>query len=199
MLKLTEYIAREHSDDLHESTSLTLAFEQRQKSRLRTRLDDGREAGLFLPRGSVLRGGDCLRGEDGTVVRVVAAPEAVSTAFHRDAQVLARACYHLGNRHVALQIDHSWVRYLHDHVLDAMVESLGLRVFFENAPFEPETGAYAGEGHHHGAHDHGAGGHVHAHARHHAHHHEGMEPGHDEGHPETEHGHAHAHGHHHSH
>lgn len=194
MLKLTEYIAREHSDELREVTTLTLAFEQRQKSRLRTRLDDGREAGLFLPRGTVLRGGDCLRGEDGSVVRVVAAPEAVSTAFHRDAQVLARACYHLGNRHVALQIDHSWVRYLHDHVLDAMVESLGLRVFFENAPFEPEAGAYAGEGHHHGGHEHdGDRRHVHIH------HHEGMESGHDEGHPETGQGHTHSHGHHHSH
>lgn len=143
MLKLTEYIAREQSDNLAEIGTLTLAFEQRQKSRLRTALDDGREAGFILPRGTVLRGGDCLRADDGTVVRVMAAAEAVSTAFHRDAQTLARACYHLGNRHVALQIDHSWVRYRHDHVLDAMLESLGLRVYFEHAAFEPENGAYA--------------------------------------------------------
>jgi urease accessory protein len=84
--------------------TLTLPFELRQKSRLRARLDDGREVALILPRGTVLRYGDRLRAEQGLVIAVQAAPEAVSTAFTRDPQRLARACYHLGNRHVPIQI-----------------------------------------------------------------------------------------------
>ena len=133
---------------------LTLPFEQRQKSRLRTRLDDGREVALALPRGSVLRHGDLLRAESDVVIQVRAAPEEVSTAFARDPLQLARACYHLGNRHVALQIGATWVRYLHDHVLDDMVTALGLTVYAETVPFEPEAGAYQGHAHAHG-HDHG--------------------------------------------
>ena len=63
--------------------------------------------------------------------------------------LIARACYHLGNRHVPLQITQYWVRYAHDHVLDAMIRDLGLLVDHEEAPFEPESGAYSGGGHHH--------------------------------------------------
>jgi urease accessory protein len=133
-------------------TTLTLPFDARQKSRLRATLDDGREAGLMLTRGTLLRGGDLLRAADGTVVEVRAAPESVSTAFARDAELLTRAAYHLGNRHIAVQIGDTWLRYLHDHVLDHMLEQLGLRVSFEQAPFEPEAGAYDGQGH--GAHAH---------------------------------------------
>lgn len=138
------------------AATITLPFEQRQKSRLRARLDDGTEVGLVLPRGGVLRGGDCLRAENGLVIRVQAAPEAVSTAYAQDPHTLARACYHLGNRHVALQIGEGWVRYQHDHVLDDMVQALGLRVVAETAPFEPEGGAYgSASGHlYHGGHGH---------------------------------------------
>ncbi len=131
-------------------TTLTLPFEVRQKSRLRATLDDGREAGLILARGTLLRGGDLLRGEDGTVIEVRAAPESVSTAFAHDPELLTRAAYHLGNRHIAVQIGDNWLRYLHDHVLDHMLEQLGLQVTLEQAPFEPEAGAYEG----HGAHAH---------------------------------------------
>ncbi len=135
---------------------LTLPFELRQKSRLRATLNDGTEVGLMLPRGQLLRGGDCLQAEDGTVVRVEAAPEQVSTVRHSDPLMIARACYHLGNRHVPLQIGDGWIRYQHDHVLDDMVRGLGLDVEFESAPFEPEGGAYGGgHGHHHDhSHDH---------------------------------------------
>lgn len=122
---------------------ITLPFEQRQKSRLHAYLDDGREVALLLPRGTVLRHGDVLRGDDGLLVRVQAAPEAVSTAYTDDSLSLARACYHLGNRHVPLQIGAAWLRYLQDHVLDDMVQKLGLRLVQEQAPFEPEAGAYA--------------------------------------------------------
>ena len=149
---------------------LTLPFDQRQKSRFRAALDDGGEVAVHLPRGTVLRGGDSLRAADGTLIAVQAAPEPVSTVRATDPVALARAAYHLGNRHVQLQVGDGWLRYQHDHVLDQLVIALGLPVHFEQAPFEPEGGAYAaGHGHAHGhAHQHG-----HAHDDHapgHAHH-----------------------------
>lgn len=123
---------------------LILPFQLRTKSRLRTALPSGEEVALILERGSILRDGDLLLGGDGRVVRVVAAPEIVSIVHAEDARALMRASYHLGNRHVALQIGDGWVRYLHDHVLDDMVRGLGLKVRVEEAPFEPEAGAYGG-------------------------------------------------------
>lgn len=129
--------------------SLTLPFELRQKSRLHAKLDNGIEAGLFLPRGTVLRDGDLLRADNGLIIKVCAAIEEVSTAFANNSLLLARACYHLGNRHVALQIGPDWLRYLHDHVLDDMLNHLGLSVKLERAPFEPETGAYHSHSHSH--------------------------------------------------
>lgn len=128
---------------------LTLPFELRRKSRLRVRLDDGSEAGLFLPRGSILRQGDRLQASNGMIILVKAAVEPVSTVTSRDSLILMRAAYHLGNRHVALQIDSERLRYLHDHVLDTMLEQMGLSVIREQAPFEPEAGAYGGSHHHH--------------------------------------------------
>ena len=143
--------------------SLTLPFEQRQKSRQRVVLDSGREAALVLPPGTVLRDGDLLRAEDASVVRVQAAPEPVVTARTADPLRLARACYHLGNRHVAIAIGPGWVRCLHDHVLADMLQQLGLTVHEETVVFDPEGGAYAGAPG--GAHSHGHGhGHGHGHA-----------------------------------
>lgn len=157
ILQVSEILV-EHDNDTFQSamlkSSLTLPFESRQKSRLRTRLDNDVEVGLLLPRGTVLRQGDLLRADNGMVIEIRAANELVSTAYSKDAYTLARACYHLGNRHVALQIGAStgsnWVRYLHDHVLDEMVVKLGLELKIEQAPFEPEAGAYHGLGHSHG-------------------------------------------------
>lgn len=131
------------------SATLTLNFETRQRSRFKTVLDDGREAGVWLPRGGVLRDGDCLLGEDGTTVVVRAAAEAVSTGRTADAMKLTEAAYHLGNRHVALQLGDGWLRYAHDHVLDAMLASLGLTVAHELVPFEPLSGAYSSHAHGH--------------------------------------------------
>ena len=114
-------------------------------------LDDGREAGLFLERGLSLREGDLLAGPEGLTVRVRAAPECLSVASCPDPLLLARACYHLGNRHVPLEIEAGRLRYRHDHVLDALLRGLGLAVSCEEGPFEPEPGAYAsGAGHAHG-------------------------------------------------
>lgn len=155
----------------------SLTYDQRQRSRLRIRLDDGREAGIQLARGQTPGAGDWLMTDaalgmldalpfaipgvmegEALAVQILAAPESLSRAHTRDAHQLARACYHLGNRHVALQIGDGELSWLHDHVLDEMVRGLGLRVEHLDAPFEPEPGAYGG-GHGHHAHgedsDHG--------------------------------------------
>jgi len=129
------------------AAQLVLPFELRQKSRLRAWLSTGEEAGLVLERGLILRGGEHLLAEDGRIVEVVAAPERVSTVTAAGSALLARAAYHLGNRHVALQIGPVWLRYLHDHVLDDMVRGLGFEVVIEDAPFEPEAGAYGAHAH----------------------------------------------------
>ncbi|MCG7497402.1 urease accessory protein UreE [Vibrio sp. Of7-15] len=130
---------------------LSLPIDSRIKSRLKVRLDDGRDAGLFLPRGHILRGGEQLISTCGLCVEIKAAPEQVSTVYCNDALLLTRVSYHLGNRHVPLQVAAGWVRYQHDHVLDDMVKGLGADVVAEVAPFEPEGGAYGGSsgGHHH--------------------------------------------------
>lgn len=139
--------------DGESSDTLTLTFENRQKSRLRAILDSGEEAGLFLPRGTILRGGDRLLADDGRVVLVEADRELVSTAITDSPLLMMKASYHLGNRHVPLQISAEFIRYRQDHVLDQMVSSIGLEISHENAPFEPESGAYHSHGsHHHHAH-----------------------------------------------
>ncbi len=140
---------------------LTLPFELRARSRLRARLSDGRLAEVLLPRGGALRGGERIASEDGTVVSIRAAPESVSTARHPDARTLLRAAYHLGNRHVALEILEQGLRYLHDPVLDRMVQEMGLEVRREEAPFEPEAGAYAGSHEHPSGESHQHPGHHH--------------------------------------
>lgn len=128
-----------------------LPIDLRIKSRQRVQLDTGESAGLFLARGTLLRDGDIVESLAGERVRVVAAREQVSTGRCDDSLLLARAAYHLGNRHVPLQISADFVRYQHDHVLDDMLRQLGLEVSVEMAPFEPEAGAYLqqGAGHHH--------------------------------------------------
>ena len=133
----------------HHDAELVLPFELRQKSRLRTRLASGEEVGLFLPRGTILRGGDCLRGNDGRVVRVVAADEPLMQAACSTPHALARAAYHLGNRHVAVEIGDGWLRFAADEVLAQMLRGLGAAVIALSAPFEPEAGAYGGGHHHH--------------------------------------------------
>jgi urease accessory protein len=133
---------------------LLLPFELRSRSRFRARLVSGEEVGVQLTRGQILRGGDRLLAEDGRVVEVRAAPESVSTVRASDARLLARTAYHLGNRHVALQVGDGWLRYGHDHVLDDMVRGLGAEITVEQAPFEPEAGAYHGEHEHEHEHSH---------------------------------------------
>jgi len=130
---------------------LVLPFEQRQKSRLRTVLATGEEVGLFLERGAILRDGDCLESDDGRIVRVVAADETLMEVRTADAELLARAAYHLGNRHTPVQIGMNWLRFAADRVLAEMLSGLGLTAQTLSMPFEPEAGAYAaGHAHHSG-------------------------------------------------
>ena len=150
MLKITEKL----DTSLTSSASLTLPFEKRQKSRLRVSLDNNQEAALMLERGSVLRDGELLRADNGLIVEVRAADEEVAVISTEDTFLLVRACYHLGNRHVPLQIGEGWLRIQRDHVLEEMVQSLGLLVRHELAPFEPESGAYSGNSSHSHSHSH---------------------------------------------
>jgi urease accessory protein len=157
MLRFTEVIARRAGGAPDEAARLTLGFEDRRRSRMRIRIDDGREAALILPRGTILRDGDRLRDpEQGEVVTVRAADQTLSRVHATGAVSLARAAYHLGNRHVPVQVGAGWLAYEHDHVLDEMVEELGLAVETCTAPFEPEAGGYrhgeGGEGHQQGHH-----------------------------------------------
>lgn len=160
---------RTKTDEPAGPRTLTLPFELRCRSRLRATLDDGTEVALFLPRGTVLRGGDVLSASDGSTVGVRAADERVSTVRSEAADALLRAAYHLGNRHVPVEIAPGLLRYEHDHVLDDMVRGLGLVVEVELASFEPEGGAYGQphshtHGHEHDGHTHD--GHTHDHDAH---------------------------------
>ncbi len=144
-------VSRRLEPRLHHDAELALPFELRQKSRLRTKLRTGEEVGLFLERGQILRNGDCLQAEDGRVLKVVAQPERVLHITCPDAEALLRVTYHLGNRHVPLQVGKGWVRILDDYVLRQMAEGLGATVEVIEAPFEPEVGAYGGHRHHDGS------------------------------------------------
>ena len=122
--------------------SITLDLQQRVKSRIKASSDNGEDVGIFMERGTILEHGDLIRDQDGYILKVVAAPETLSSIYSNDSLLLLRACYHLGNRHVELQIKNESVHYRHDHVLDDMVKSLGLDVVIESLPFQPENGAY---------------------------------------------------------
>ncbi len=142
-------IEKKYMGDKLPQETLTLSFEMRCKSRLRTCLASGEEVGLFLERGTILRGGDLLEGNDGRIVGVIAASESLLEARCSDARHLARMAYHLGNRHVAVEVGEGALRLEADHVLQQMLIGLGAAVHELTAPFEPEAGAYA-PGHQHG-------------------------------------------------
>ena len=141
------------------SLRIELTLEKRVRARFKTHLPDGSEIGVFLDRGPIMRNGDLLESEDGVVVQVVSAPEQVSVVESEDTHLLMRAAYHLGNRHVPLQVLQNELRYQHDHVLDQMLIKLGISPSFAELPFEPEAGAYGEhESDHAHSHAHGAPG-----------------------------------------
>lgn len=172
---------------------LVLPFGDRSKSRLRAALDNGSEAALFLPRGTVLRGGDLLVAEDGTFVEVQAAAESVLQVTAADPLVLMRAAYHLGNRHTPVEVGRDYLRLEYDPVLADMLTRLGVRIELAELPFEPEAGAYGG-GHKHGHDATFEEDYATAQAVFHEHH--GHAHGHDHGHSHGhDHDHDHGHGH----
>jgi urease accessory protein len=126
-----------------------LAYEERRKARHVVALEDGGELAILLPRGTVLGPGAWLQTEDGSLIRVEAAPQAVLVVTAPDHLTLTRAAYHLGNRHTPVEIGTDCLRLEADPVLRDMLVRLGTRVDERNEPFEPETGAY-GCGHRHG-------------------------------------------------
>ena len=148
---MIEFIEKTTDCGVEPITTLTLPLDLRQKSRQRVKLDNGQEAVLLLKRGTVLQNNDLLLTAEQTVVQVRAADELLSVVECNDPLLIAKACYHLGNRHMPLQIETGRLCYLHDHVLDDMLHGLGLEVNQITVPFEPESGAYGGSstGHHH--------------------------------------------------
>ena len=124
---------------------LRLPFELRQRSRLRTKLVSGEEVALVLPRGEVLRGGDLVAASDGRVIEVLGAPEKLLHVTCDTPTGLSRAAYHLGNRHVPVQVGEGFLRIAADHVLGDMLKKMGAEVAEVEAPFEPEAGAYGHE------------------------------------------------------
>ncbi len=183
MLELTKRIATENKAEYSDILdTLTLPYELRIRGRLRATTDAGREVGLFLDRGPVLRQGDLLQASSGEVIEVCAADEAVTSAYIESGLPLARLCYHLGNRHVSLALGNDadgryWVRFPPDHVLEELAELLGATLVHHQAPFDPESGAYAQAGREHS----------HAHNHEHSHNHD------------NDHGHSHHDGHKHAH
>ena len=139
---------------------LRLPFESRQKSRLKTRLESGEEVALALPRGEILRGGDLVTASDGRVIEIVAEPEQLLHVECASPAALAKAAYHLGNRHVPVEVGDGYLRIAADHVLEEMLRKQGAQVLAREAPFEPEAGAYAG-GHSHQHDEMGHGGKIH--------------------------------------
>jgi urease accessory protein len=153
------------------ATTLTLDWDVRQKSRFEATDSQGRSVGVFLPRGTVVRGGDVLVAEDGSLIRVEAAPQSVlritACTAHGSPFDLTRAAYHLGNRHVPIELRPDYLQIEPDHVLADMLRSMHLIVNSVDAAFEPESGAYASHGAHAGHTEHGHGhGHDHDHGHH---------------------------------
>ena len=180
---------------IRRAPTVELDWDVRQKSRFDATDSSGREFGVFLPRGNVVRGGDVLVLEDGSLVRVIAAPQAVLHISHCQQHGspfdLTRAAYHLGNRHVPIELKPDHLKIEPDHVLADMLRVMHLIVREDTLAFEPESGAYSAQGHGHGhTHD---DGHKHDHDHDHDHAQEkGQAHKHDDGH---HHGHGHSHGH----
>ena len=191
---------------LRRGSEVELDWDVRQKSRLLATNSAGRELNVFLPRGTVLRGGDVLVAEDGSLIRVKSAPQPVLVVTHCPDHGtpfdLLRAAYHLGNRHVPLELQSDRLLLEPDHVLADMLRAQHLIVTATESAFEPEGGAYepaAHAGHAHGhAHDH-AHGHDHGHDHGHGHHDHDHDHAHEHAHGDHGHDHAHAHAHDHAH
>jgi urease accessory protein len=165
MLQVSKLLAGGHGLApvlLKRAATVELDWDVRQKSRFDCSDSQGRHLGVFLPRGTVVRGGDVLVAEDGSLIKVVAAPQPVLVITHCKEHGtlfdLTRAAYHLGNRHVAIELKPDHLKIEPDHVLAQMLRNMHLIVCETRGPFEPEGGAYGGHGahggHSHHGHDH---------------------------------------------
>jgi urease accessory protein len=156
---LTQRLPANTPANMIEKVTATLALTAEDRVRSRHHFEsDGRSFSLQLPRGTVLYHHDLLKAESGEVVQIVAKPEPVLTVTAKTPLDLLRAAYHLGNRHVALEVTETFLRLLPDPVLKSMLEQLGVQVTEEVLPFQPEMGAYGhshqDSGSHHHSHKH---------------------------------------------
>ncbi len=143
-----ERLGSHYREDDNVDAHIVLDHDQRDKGRLRVISEEGTEVRLFLERGKSLQVGELLRSECGKTIMVKGAVENVIEADCDDWHTFARACYHLGNRHVKIQVGPRWLRITPDHVLEDMLQQLGLKTVSKQVVFVPESGAYA-HGHHH--------------------------------------------------
>ena len=149
------YEVYERIEHTHDAThdSVILDSDTREKGRFKTTSSAGMEVRVFLDRGKTLAIGEVLKTECGKLIAICGAEEALVKASCDDWETFSKACYHLGNRHVKIQVGERWLRIKPDYVLEEMLTLLGLTIEAETAVFIPESGAYTG-GHHHG-HSHG--------------------------------------------
>ncbi|TAG02761.1 MAG: urease accessory protein UreE [Betaproteobacteria bacterium] len=157
-MQIATHLAPRHTEA---SEAVELSFDQREKSRLRATLLNGEAVGIQLRIGTMLSHGDKLALPDGRIVGVIAAQESLHEVRAANAQALAKIAYHVGNRHVPLQIESDYLLMLPDHVLKAMVEGLGGTVSAVTRGFQPESGAYGHSHVHHSHDDEGHGGRIH--------------------------------------
>ena len=132
----------DHKDHKQPILTLALTAEERTRSRYRFQLPDGQPILLRLPRGTVLKHLDYLETDGDIIIQILAKPESTLTATTSDFSLLLRAAYHLGNRHVPVEITPDYLRLAPDPVLEEMLHHLGLEVQTAIAPFQPEAGAY---------------------------------------------------------
>lgn len=177
MLQISKLLPQGHglaSALLKRAATIELDWDVRQKSRFDATDSQGRALGVFLPRGTAVRGGDVLVAQDGSLIRVVAAPQPVLRITHCTAHGtpfdLTRAAYHLGNRHVPIELKPDHLKIEPDHVLADMLRGMHLIVHAVDETFEPEGGAYA------------TGSHSHGHGHDHAHEHDDHDHRHGDGH-----------------
>ena len=128
--------------------SLTLDFDARHRRRFRLTTDQGEDVLLELPKAVAMADGDALQLEDGRLLKVRAAAEPVVEVRHKDPDQLMRLAWHLGNRHLPTEIRNQALRIRPDHVIEDMLHRFEADLVQVQAPFQPEGGAYSGNGHH---------------------------------------------------
>jgi urease accessory protein len=167
MKRAREVRAAGHWDDGSAIDSITLDAHERHRRRIVLSGERGTKFLLDLPQATALHDGDGLVLDDGAMVRIVGRPEPLVEIAAADAHELARLAWHIGNRHIDVEIIGERLRIRRDHVIEEMLRGLGARLLPVDAPFNPEHGAYDYHGHEH------SHGHSHGHSHHHHDHDDG--------------------------